>query len=161
VEGAAEGDLGAAAFQAGAADSEAAAQGEAGERMSWLYPIPKVSHERVVAAIRDAEAKTSGEIRVVVARHKASDPVAAAQTYFKKFGMAKVADRNGVLIFVAPRSRIFAVIGDTGIHSKCGDAAWASIASAMGERFKGGEFTDGIVHGVQRAGELLAESFPR
>jgi uncharacterized membrane protein len=129
--------------------------------MSWLYPIPKVSHERVVAAIRDAEARTSGEIRVVVARHKATDPVAEAQAYFKKFGMAKARDRNGILVFVAPRSRNFAVVGDTGIHEKCGDAAWAGIASAMGERFKAGEFTDGIVHGVQRAGELLAESFPR
>lgn len=139
----------------------AAAPGEAGKTMSWLYPIPKVSHERVVAAIRDAEAKTSGEIRVVVARHKASDSIAEAQAYFKKFGMAKAPARNGILIFVAPRSRNFAVIGDTGIHEKCGDTAWASIASAMGERFKVGQFTDGIVHGIQRAGELLAESFPR
>jgi len=139
----------------------AAAQGEAGRVMSWLYPIPKVAHERVVAAIRDAEARTKGEIRVVVARHKTSDPVSAAQVYFKKFGMAKAQDRNGILIFVAPRSRNFAVVGDTGIHEKSGDAAWASIATAMGERFRSGEFTDGIVHGVERAGELLAQTFPR
>jgi uncharacterized membrane protein len=129
--------------------------------MSWLYPIPKVAHERVVAAIQKAEAKTSGEIRVVVARHKAMDPVAAAQVYFKKFGMAKATDRNGILIFVAPRSRNFAVIGDSGIHEKCGEAAWSSIAAAMGERFRKGDFTDGIAHGVERAGELLAASFPR
>jgi uncharacterized membrane protein len=129
--------------------------------MSWLYPIPKVAHERVVAAIRDAEAKTSGEIRVVVARHKASDPIVMAQTYFKKFGMAKAPDRNGVLIFVAPRSRNFAVIGDTGIHEKCGEDAWATIAGSMGERFRAGDFTEGIVHGIERAGELLAMSFPR
>jgi uncharacterized membrane protein len=90
--------------------------------MSWLYPIPKVAHERVVAAIRDAEARTKGEIRVVVARHKTSDPVSAAQVYFKKFGMAKAQDRNGI---------------------------------------RSGEFTDGIVHGVERAGELLAQTFPR
>jgi uncharacterized membrane protein len=129
--------------------------------MSWLYPIPKVAHERVVAAIRDAEGKTSGEIRVVVARHKAKDPVADAKAYFTKFGMAKARDRNGILLFVAPRSRNFAVIGDKGIHEKCGDAAWAGIASAMAERFRAGDFTDGIVHGIGRAGELLASSFPR
>jgi uncharacterized membrane protein len=127
-----------------------------------LFPsIPKVAHERVVAALRAAEAGTTGEIRVVVARHKAADPVAAAQAYFKKFGMAKARDRNGILIFVAPRSRNFAVIGDTGVHEKCGDAAWASIAAAMTERFRGGEFTDAIVHGVERAGDLLARNFPR
>jgi uncharacterized membrane protein len=129
--------------------------------MSWLYPIPKVAHERVVAAIGAAEARTSGEIRVVVARHKAKDPVAEAQAYFRKFGMAQAKDRNGVLIFVAPRSRNFAVIGDTGIHQKCGDAAWASIAAAMTELFRKGDFTDGIIHGVERAGELLASFFPK
>lgn len=150
----------AASPEAGAG-SGAAERGEAGEAMSWLYPIPKVAHERVVAAIRDAEARTSGEIRVVVARHKAKDPVAEALAYFKKFGMAQARDRNGILLFVAPRSRNFAVIGDRGIHEKCGDAAWASIASSMGERFRDGDFTDGIVHGVGRAGKLLAESFPR
>jgi uncharacterized membrane protein len=129
--------------------------------MSWLYPIPKVAHERVVAAIREAEAKTTGEIRVVVARHKAKDPVADAKAYFGKVGMAKAEKRNGILIFVAPRSRNFAVIGDAGIHEKCGDAAWAGIASSMSERFRSGDFTEGIIHGIERAGELLARAFPR
>lgn len=127
-----------------------------------LFPsIPKVEHRRVVAALREAEARTTGEIRVVVARHKAADPVAAAQAYFKKFGMAKAGLRNGILIFVAPRSRNFAVIGDTGVHEKVGNEAWASIAASMGERFRDGEFTEAIVHGVERAGEILAKTFPR
>ena len=144
-----------------AAAGAAAAQEEAGSAMSWLYPIPKVAHERVVAAIREAEAKTTGEIRVVVARHKAKDPVADAKAYFGKFGMGKAESRNGILIFVAPRSRNFAVIGDTGIHAKCGDAAWAGIASSMSERFRSGDFTEGIIHGIERAGELQARAFPR
>jgi uncharacterized membrane protein len=129
--------------------------------MGLFSPIPKVAHERVVAALREAEERTTGEIRVVVARHKASDPVTAAQAYFKKFGMAKAQFRNGVLIFVAPRSRNFAVVGDQGIHEKCGEEAWAGIAKSMSERFRGGDFTEGIVHGIERAGEILAKAFPR
>ena len=123
--------------------------------------MPKIDHDRVLAAIRAAEAQTSGEIRVLVARHKSADPVAAAQGYFNELGMAKSSHRNGVLIFVAPRSRNFAVIGDSGVHEKCGDAFWKGLADAMGAYFRDGKFTEGLVHGVDRAGELLARTFPR
>jgi uncharacterized membrane protein len=129
--------------------------------MSWLLSMPKIDHDRVLAAIRSAEARTSGEIRVTIARHKVEDPVAAAQAYFNKMGMANSPHRNGILIFVSPRSRKFAVIGDSAVHVKCGDAFWSSLAEAMGGHFRSGDFTAGLVHGVERAGKLLAETFPR
>ena len=129
--------------------------------MNWPFSIPRVAHGRVVEAIASAEARTSGEIRVVVARHKTKDAVAAAQAYFNRFKMANSPQRNGILILVAPRSRKFAVIGDSAVHEKCGDAFWASLTEAMGGYFRSGDFTDGIVHGVERAGELLAKTFPR
>jgi uncharacterized membrane protein len=31
----------------------------------------------------------------------------------------------------------------------------------MGDHFKRGDFTDGLVHGIERAGEMLAATFPR
>jgi len=139
----------------------AAEREAAGDTMSWSLFPPKVDHGRVVAAIRAAEAGTSGEIRVVIARHKADDPVAAAQAYFNSTGMAKSPHRNGILIFVAPRSRRFAVIGDSAVHEKCGDAFWTSLTEAMSDHFRRGKFTDGLVHGIERAGELLAKTFPR
>jgi uncharacterized membrane protein len=129
--------------------------------MIWPFSGPKIDHDRVVAAIRAAEAGTSGEIRVVVARHKAVDPVVAAQAYFNKAGMGNSPHRNGVLIFIAPRSRNFAVIGDTAVHEQCGDAFWASLAEAMGAHFGRENITDGLVHGIERAGELLTRTFPR
>jgi uncharacterized membrane protein len=123
--------------------------------------MPRIDHERVLAAIRGAEAKTSGEIRVLIVRHKVLDPVAAAKAYFGRMGMEKSRHRNGVLIFLAPLSRSFAVIGDSGIHEKCGDSFWVDLAAAMGARFRQKAFTDGLVHGIERAGELLAGAFPR
>ena len=74
--------------------------------------------------------------------------------------MTQTRHRNGVLIFLAPRSRTFAVIGDTGVHEKCGDSFWRELADAMSEYFKRGDFTAGLVHGIERAGALLAEHFP-
>jgi uncharacterized membrane protein len=129
--------------------------------MSWLPSLPKIDHDRVLSAIRAAEARTSGEIRVTIARHKVVDPVAAAQAYFNKMGMANSPHRNGILIFVSPRSRKFAVIGDSAVHEKCGDAFWGSLAEAMGGHFRSGDFTAALVHGIERAGKLLAETFPR
>jgi uncharacterized membrane protein len=86
--------------------------------------------------------------------------VAAARRHFDRMGMAGTPHRNAVLVFLAPRSRRFAVIGDRGVHEKCGDAFWGELASAMAAHFKRGEFTEGLLHGIERAGALLAEHFP-
>src|SRR5690349_12725330 len=123
--------------------------------------LSKLDHDKVVAAVRAAEQKTSGEIRVFISRHSPEDPIAEAQRDFDKLGMGKTKEKNGVLIFVAPRARKFAVIGDSGVHAKCGNAFWQALASEMTGHFKAGAFTEGIIHAVTKAGELLAEHFPR
>ena len=120
-----------------------------------------VRHDEIIAAIRAAEQKTSGEIRVSISPKHIDDPVAAARIEFMRLGMNASRERNGVLIFVAPRSHKFAVIGDEAVHAKCGDAFWRKLADAMTGYFRKSEFTPGIIHGVQTAGDLLAEHFPR
>lgn len=119
-----------------------------------------LQHDEIVAAIRATEHETTGEIRVTVSPKHIDDPVAAAQVEFLRLGMNHSQERNGVLIFVAPRTRKFAVIGDAAVHAKCGDEFWRQLASAMTGYFRKSEFTPGILHGVQKAGELLAEHFP-
>ena len=123
--------------------------------------IGTLAHERIHAAIHGAEQKTSGEIRVMVSHKRAPDPVAAARHAFLRLGMQQTKHRNAVLIFVAPRSRTFAVIGDEAVHARCGDGFWRELADAMTGYFKRGEYTDGILHGISRAGELLSAHFPR
>jgi uncharacterized membrane protein len=75
--------------------------------------------------------------------------------------MTQSPERNGVLIFVAPRTHKFAVIGDEGVHAKCGDEFWRELAKVMTDYFRKSEFAEGIIHGIRKAGELLAEHFPR
>jgi uncharacterized membrane protein len=120
-----------------------------------------VHHHDIVEAIREAERKTSGQIRVSISPNHVDEPVVAAQVEFIRLGMDKSLEKNGVLIFVAPRSHKFAVIGDEGVHAKCGDEFWRNLADAMSGYFRESEFTPGIIHGVQKAGDLLAEHFPR
>lgn len=128
--------------------------------MNLFTQTPPIDHKRVVAAIREAEARTSGEVRVLVARQATQDPLTTARAHFERLGMTQTKARNGVLIFLAPASHNFAIVGDTGVHEKCGDAFWRLLAAAMELHFKRGEFTEGLLHGIERAGALLAENFP-
>jgi len=121
----------------------------------------QLHHDGIVAAIREAEQKTTGLIRVFISHKHVEDAVAAAQEEFLRTGMDKSPERNNVLIFVAPRVHKFAVIGDEGVHKKCGDEFWRKLADAMSGYFRRSKFTAGIVHRVQKAGELLVEHFPR
>jgi len=124
--------------------------------------LSKIEHDRIVNAIRDAEAKTSGEIRVFVQRGKLDiDPLPVAQKEFHRLGMDKTRERNAVLIFVAPRARKFAVIGDQAIHKKCGEAFWQSLVDEMREHFRGEKLTEALIHGIREIGAVLAAHFPR
>jgi uncharacterized membrane protein len=118
-------------------------------------------HDGIVDVIHEAEEKTSGQIRVLVSHKHVEDPVAEAQTEFGRLGMANSPHHNGVLIFVAPRTHKFAVIGDQAVHEKCGDEFWRALAETMSHYFRKSEFTEGIIHGVKKAGEILAEHFPK
>ncbi len=120
-----------------------------------------LDHDGIVAAIRDAERKTTGVIRVRVSPKHVDDPVAAAQAEFLRQGLQQSPERNAVLIFVAPRAHKFAVYGDEAVHAQCGASFWRELAEAMSDYFRRSEFTPGIIHGVQKAGELLARHFPR
>lgn len=123
--------------------------------------INALDDDRIVAAIATAEARTSGEIRVYVSDRAVHDAFAAARKRFKKLGMEKTKERNGVLIYVAPRHRHFAVVGDNGIDAKCGEGFWTELIAPMTGYFKAGDFTAGLLAAIEKTGALLARHFPR
>ena len=123
--------------------------------------LSQFDSDRIVQAIAAAESRSSAEIRVHVTRRVPKDLEERALRRFHLLGMTKTAERNGVLIYVAPRAKKFRVLGDAGIHEKAGPEFWTEVAAAMEERFRKAEFTDGVVEGVRRVGEALAKHFPR
>jgi uncharacterized membrane protein len=129
--------------------------------MKTRHFLSQLQHDAIVRAIGQAEAATSGEIRLFVTRKKPEDAVAAAQKIFEHLRMHQTRERNGVLLFVAPRARTFAIIGDKAVHERCGDEFWKEVALEISTHFRRGGFTDGILHGISRAGHLLAQHFPR
>ncbi len=124
--------------------------------------LSKLEHDRIVQTIREAESKTSGEIRVFVQRGKLkSDPLAAAQKKFRQLRMHKTRERNAVLIFVVPRAHKFAVVGDKAIHEKCGDEFWQRVVTRMRTHFQNENFSDALVEAIKEIGSLMASHFPK
>ena len=117
--------------------------------------------DRIVQAISAAEERTSAEIRVHVTRRVPENLEERALRRFELLGMTRTADRNGVLVYIAPRAHKFRVLGDVAIHEKAGPEFWTAVAAAMEGHFKRGEFTDGVVEAVRTIGEKLALHFPR
>lgn len=115
----------------------------------------------IAEAIRAAEARSHGEIRVHLHHGAVADARAEAERTFLKLGMNGTARGSGCLIFIAPESRSFAVIGGAGIHEKAGDAFWADARDAAQALFREGKFTEGVVAAVERLGDALALFFPK
>ncbi|HYJ05290.1 MAG TPA: TPM domain-containing protein [Chthoniobacterales bacterium] len=124
--------------------------------------LNQLDHERIVKAIKELEAKTSGEVRVYIQRGNfPEEALTRAQKKFIELEMQKTRERNAVLIFVAPREQKFAVVGDEGIHQKCGAQFWEELVEKMRRHFQQEEFTDALVEAIESTGQLLARYFPK
>jgi len=129
-------------------------------RMSRRRLLDQVDGQRVREAIEKAERRTSGEIRVSVARFFWGNLYKTATRAFERLGMHRTRHHNGVLLFVVPARRRFVVLGDSGIHSKVGQEFWERVTQAMSDRFRAGDFTGGLVQGIETIGEQLSAHFP-
>jgi uncharacterized membrane protein len=116
--------------------------------------LRKIDLERVRQAIAAAEHQTSGRIRVSLAPFFWGDVRRAAERAFTRLG------RRGVLFFVVPARRKFVVLGDEDIHAHVGQEFWHDVTAAVAERFRAGDFTGGLVHGIETVGRELAAAFP-
>jgi len=119
-----------------------------------------VDREKVKEAIQKAELRTSGEICVSVASFFWGSVEKAADKAFARLGVARTKERNGVLFFIVPSRRKFVVLGDRGIHEHVGQEFWNRISEVVSIKFRGGDFTGGLIKGIEEIGEQLAAHFP-
>jgi uncharacterized membrane protein len=123
--------------------------------------LSAVEEESIVNAIRIAEEKTSGEIRVHIEAHfSGEDPYKRAQEVFHLLKMDNTKLENGVLFYVAVKDKKFCILGDRGINEAVGSQFWNEVKGIMGSRFRESEYSKGLVEGIQLAGEKLAHFFP-
>lgn len=120
----------------------------------------KEEEAQIVSAIKAAENRTSGEIRVHLESHTDEPNLEHAKKVFEKVGMTKTELRNGVLFYLAIADRQFSILGDKGINAVTPDDFWDNIRDAAQDHFKKGEFTQGLIKGIEMAGKALKEYFP-
>ncbi|MBI3233431.1 MAG: TPM domain-containing protein [Bacteroidetes bacterium] len=125
-----------------------------------VTPFTPIEEELIVSAIRYAEHKTSGEIRIHIEASCSSDAYKRSVEVFNELKMHETEARNGVLIYVAFKDQKFSILGDTGIHEKLGDLYWEDLKKQMAEKFSKGLLCNGIVLGIMEIGNQLSFHFP-
>ncbi|MDB5281620.1 MAG: hypothetical protein JWO06_695 [Bacteroidota bacterium] len=119
-----------------------------------------VQKKAIVSAITDAEAMTSGEIRVHIEAKCKIDVLKRATEVFYHLKMDKTTQANGVLIYIAHDDKKFAILGDKGINAVIPANFWEGTKEVMREHFKRGEFYEGTVFAISETGSHLKQYFP-
>ena len=133
-----------------------------------LFPLFKkkeffspADNEKVVQAIRNAEMRTSGEIRVFVEnRCRFVDAMDRALEIFTNLKMEQTEFRNAVLLYIALKDHQLAVYGDKGIHEKVGAEFWNAAIKRILAHFNQNDYAGGIADCVTEIGESLRQHFP-
>lgn len=120
----------------------------------------KEEETAVIQAIQSAELNTSGEIRVHIHQKIKNSLLKDAQRAFQKMEMHKTKARNGVLIFLVPEARQFAILGDQGIDQVVPENFWEQVKDQMQDFFRKGAFTQGVCAGIEQVGQQLKSYFP-
>ena len=120
----------------------------------------KEEQQRIVAAIKEAELDTSGEIRVHIENHCKEEALERAAELFYGLKMDRTAARNGILFYLAVKDHKFAIIGDEGINKNVEHDFWNDIKDEMTRHFKDGQFTEGLTSAILKCGEKLKTYFP-
>ncbi len=115
----------------------------------------------IVAAIKQAERSTSGEVRVYIeSRCSYVDALDRAIEIFTEMGMQATKQRNAVLVYVATKDQQLAVFGDEGIHRIVGTDYWNLEVLKMIRDFNRDDYAKGIAGCVEDIGDALQKFFP-
>jgi uncharacterized membrane protein len=118
--------------------------------------------DEVVRAIRAAEARTTGELRVFVESHCTYvDAMDRAKELFKELAMEKTGHRNAVLVYLALADKQFAIFGDEQIYIKAGGPVfWKAAGELLLMHFKAGRISEGLCGCIEALGAALEIHFP-
>lgn len=122
--------------------------------------LTEQDEDAIVAAIKEAETNTSGEIRVHIEAHTEESHYKHAEKVFQQLQMHQTEQRNGVLIYIAVQDHKFVILGDEGINKLVATDFWDATKDSIQTHFRNGNFKEGIMKGVLMVGEQLKQFFP-
>lgn len=121
----------------------------------------ETEQSQIIEAIRLAEDRTNGEIRVHIEALCKKDAYERAREIFYRLNMHKTEAHNGVLFYIAYEDHKLAILGDKGIHEKVGTDFWHAEKELLVEHFKRNEYAEGLCKAIADAGEKLKAFFPK
>lgn len=122
--------------------------------------LTPTEEQEIISAIRTAEKNTSGEIRVHIEATSKKEHFERALEVFHLLKMDNTKDSNAVLLYVAVNDKKFVIYGDKGINDVVPKDFWDSTKDSIQSQFKQGNFKQGMVDGILKAGEELQSHFP-
>jgi uncharacterized membrane protein len=122
--------------------------------------LTEKEEQQIVEAIKRAENKTSGEIRVHIEDQCEKEPLVCAARIFHELGMDQTEQQNGVLIYIASDDQKAAVYAGKGIHKQVEEGFWNDVLNILIDHFKEEAFANGIAQAIQKVGTKLVELFP-
>jgi uncharacterized membrane protein len=120
---------------------------------------------RISNKISEIEKLTSGELCISITEKRKfltgnkSIRELAEKEFFNQ-GVDKTKDKTGVLIFILLQEKSFYILADKGINEKVEAHTWDKIRDEMGVDFSNGEFSRGLIKGIEETGRILAAHFP-
>lgn len=121
--------------------------------------LTPTEEQEIISAIRTAEKNTSGEIRVHIEATSKKEHFERALEVFHLLKMDNTKDSNAVLLYVAVNDKKFVIYGDKGINDVVPKDFWDSTKDSIQSQFKQGNFKQGMVDGILKAGEELQSHF--
>jgi uncharacterized membrane protein len=122
--------------------------------------LTKEGEQAVVEAIRAAETRTSGEIRVVITSRWIIRPERHAWRLFERLGMTRTRKRNGALIVLFTRRRRLVVLGDRELNAVVDPGYWTRIAGELGALLREGRKLDALCAAIRTLGATMAAHWP-
>ncbi|OGU34967.1 MAG: hypothetical protein A2068_04575 [Ignavibacteria bacterium GWB2_35_6b] len=120
---------------------------------------------RISNKINEMEKITAGEIRVAIKEEKQflkrnKTTRELAEEEFHKLKMDETRDKTGILLYLLLKERQFYILADAGINEKVKQETWDKIRDEMQNEFRDGQFTKGMLLGIEKVGKILGEHFP-
>jgi uncharacterized membrane protein len=137
-----------------------------GYRLRRTFPTSTL--QGIEAAIREAEAGHSGEIRFAIepalpwpalmhgqsARDRAID-------VFSQLRVWDTEHNNGILIYLLLADRDVEIVADRGVNARVAQEEWEAICRAMEKHFRDKQFEAGLLSGIHAVAVHLRRHYPK
>jgi putative membrane protein len=130
--------------------------------LPWRQPAALLLAQLAIGALGFGLARALPGLKRLFLDETRATAVAEEQALqeFYRHGLHRTQAATGVLLFVSLFERRAIVLADEGIDRRVAADFWAETDRAVLDGIRRGSLRDGLIAGIERVGERLAEQFP-